>query len=185
MMPLEFDTDYEALRTPWVVEGVSPSLWLKCNWESFVKHPSQIVAASLPILEFWHRPYDEGGVYFLLLNGQITYVGMTVQSVEDRIESHSRNKAFDAVSVIPIPWGHHYVEMVESLYIEWLKPWDNVRKQRTPKPFKRVADLLTESCGDADPFVFRGLDDDQGLPNIPSPVLSKNIHAAARSCVAA
>jgi len=58
------------------------------------------------------------GVYFLIANKTIVYVGQSV-NVHARLSSHG-NKKFDSFAVIPCPEEH--LDVLESLYIHVLNP---------------------------------------------------------------
>jgi hypothetical protein len=71
-----------------------------------------IVRASIP----WQK---SSGVYFLIENNEIIYVGQST-NVYTRIDYHVRDKSFDRYAYVPCP-----VEMLnklESLYIHCLRP---------------------------------------------------------------
>jgi uncharacterized protein YerC len=58
------------------------------------------------------------GVYFLILENKIVYVGQSV-NVYARISSHTQKK-FDSFTVLPCPKEH--LNVLESLYIHMLNP---------------------------------------------------------------
>ncbi len=71
----------------------------------------EIVAAS----SSWARSC---GVYFLILNGRVVYVGQSVH-VFSRINSHT-SKNFDSYAFVPC--SEAMLNKLESLYIHVLKP---------------------------------------------------------------
>lgn len=71
----------------------------------------EIVAAALP----WERA---SGVYFLICQGRVIYVGQAV-NVYARISQH-HGKRFDSYAYLPCP--EDMVDKIESLYIHLLRP---------------------------------------------------------------
>lgn len=71
----------------------------------------EIVSASVP--------YEQHcGVYFLISNGRVVYVGQSVK-VFSRVNSHT-DKAFDSIAIIPCEKS--ILDRLESLYIHSLRP---------------------------------------------------------------
>jgi len=58
------------------------------------------------------------GVYFLISNNKIIYVGQSV-NIYSRISSHT-HKNFDSFTVLPCPKEH--LDVLESLYIHMFNP---------------------------------------------------------------
>ena len=85
--------------------------------------PEQIVAASAPKLEL-DGPYDSSGVYFLLREGRVCYIGKA-KELHGRIRQHrSQGRPFDAVAVIAgVHW--EFIGALESAYVTaWEPPWN-------------------------------------------------------------
>lgn len=67
-------------------------------------------------------PKKHCGIYFLIRNGRVTYVGQTV-NILTRISSHALAKRFDSWSWIPC--AKEELMAMERRYIETLKPTRN------------------------------------------------------------
>jgi hypothetical protein len=65
------------------------------------------------------------GVYFLILNGRVVYVGQSV-NVYQRIGQHSTQKKFDSYAYIPCEKS--MLDRLESIYIYFLMPEFNGNK---------------------------------------------------------
>lgn len=74
----------------------------------------EIVKASSP----WERA---SGVYFLVSEGRVVYVGQSV-CIHSRLHSHA-GKAFDRYAYVPCP--AEMMDKLESLYIHLLRPERN------------------------------------------------------------
>jgi hypothetical protein len=60
------------------------------------------------------------GIYFLIYNGSVVYVGQSIH-IWSRISQHtSARKPFDRVAFIPCDQKH--LDLLESLYIHFLRP---------------------------------------------------------------
>ena len=60
------------------------------------------------------------GIYFLIYNGNVVYVGQSIH-IWSRISQHiSASKIFDRVAFIPCDQKH--LDLLESLYIHFLRP---------------------------------------------------------------
>lgn len=99
--------------------------------------PAEIIAAAVV------RDEATSGVYFLIRDGRVMYVGQSVD-VGARIRGHARERSFDAYAMVPCPIAH--MAVLESLYIHALRPpWNGVRPSGTPfAPFTLDA-LLTQA----------------------------------------
>lgn len=62
------------------------------------------------------------GIYFLIKDQKIIYVGQSI-SVLSRIKDHQNHRDFDHFTCIPCPKEH--LDMLESLYIHFLRPEQN------------------------------------------------------------
>lgn len=87
----------------------------------------EIVAASQP----W---CDYAGVYFLIADGRVVYVGQSI-NVHARIRSHAATRTFSAFAYVRCQ--RNELDMLESLYInvlrpEWNKTYTYGNRQRTP-----------------------------------------------------
>jgi len=90
-----------------IISGVSASLTTKA-----LLFPEEIVKASMP----WNRT---SGVYFLIDNSEIVYVGQAV-NVYARIDQHSFTKTFSHYAFVPCK--KELLDRLESLYIHFLRP---------------------------------------------------------------
>ena len=77
------------------------------------------VLGPVAALQRLHAPNTGGGVYFLVANGSIVYVGQSV-NVLSRVGSHMESKIFDQVFYLPLPEAEY--DAVESAFIRWLRP---------------------------------------------------------------
>jgi hypothetical protein len=71
-----------------------------------------IVETSLP----WEK---SSGVYFLIANSRVVYVGQSV-NVYSRIDEHARGKFFERYAYVPC--SVEMLDKLESLYIHCLRP---------------------------------------------------------------
>lgn len=62
------------------------------------------------------------GIYFLIKDEKIIYVGQSI-SVLSRVKDHQNYRDFDHFTCIPCPKEH--LDMLESLYIHFLRPEQN------------------------------------------------------------
>jgi hypothetical protein len=67
------------------------------------------------------------GIYFLLLDNQIVYVGQT-KNLHSRLTQHDRTKEFDAYHFEPC--RKEYLDRREAAYIEAMRPRLNNTKPR-------------------------------------------------------
>lgn len=82
------------------------------------------------------------GVYFLVFEGRIVYVGQSL-NVLARIGQHADKKKFDAVAIMPCAPRH--LDVIESLYIHMLRPPLNGRANTCSyQPEKLLAPLTFE-----------------------------------------
>lgn len=65
------------------------------------------------------------GVYFLIRDGKVTYVGQA-KNVMARINAHIGEKQFDSFSFLPV--AADKLDAIEALYIVWLRPAENVTR---------------------------------------------------------
>lgn len=80
------------------------------------------------------------GIYFLIKDGEIVYVGQSV-SVMARIQSHTASKEFDSFSFLPCK--REILNVIESLYIHLLEPSGNGKAGGSS--FKKCAPLNKEN----------------------------------------
>lgn len=78
-----------------------------------MKTRNEILALAVPLP-------TEPGIYFLVSNGEIVYVGQSVTPVR-RLGDHSRDKVFDSVAFVPHPKGPK-LNYLEHSYIRKFKP---------------------------------------------------------------
>jgi hypothetical protein len=95
------------LRTMEAMQAVSCALTNKA-----LLPEEDIVRASLP----WEK---SSGVYFLIADREIVYVGQSV-NVYSRIDEHAKGKDFDRYAYVPCPI--EMLDKLESLYIHCLRP---------------------------------------------------------------
>jgi hypothetical protein len=95
------------LRTMEAMQAVSCALTNKA-----LLPEEDIVRASLP----WEK---SSGVYFLIADREVVYVGQSV-NVYSRIDEHAKGKKFDRYAYVPCPI--EMLDKLESLYIHCLRP---------------------------------------------------------------
>jgi hypothetical protein len=79
---------------------------------------AQIVGAATP----WANPC---GVYFLICNGRVMYIGQAVNVASRLAQHHKEKQPFDAVAVLEC--DRKDLDTLESLYIHRLQPEWNGR----------------------------------------------------------
>lgn len=111
-------------------------------------------AATLCTFAVQVRPMDPfihtgPGVYFLVFQGAIVYVGMSLNSVQIRVGQHLRDalpwseakgKVFDAVAWIACPPEH--APGIEKVYINLLRPQYNEYIPPVPEGYQRFFSAL-------------------------------------------
>lgn len=73
---------------------------------------SMIVESSFPYS-------DMSGIYFLIKDGEVVYIGQSV-SIFARIAEHRKSKDFDSINWIPCK--KEMLDKMESLYIHFIQP---------------------------------------------------------------
>ena len=102
--------------------GIAPLTWTHQNMHRFMIKRDKIVDDS--VLYSVDSDIDVPGVYFLIKDNEIMYVGISY-SIQARLLQHKKSgKIFDRISHIEIPVL--VMESVESVYIHALNPpWNN------------------------------------------------------------
>lgn len=99
-----------------------PNEWLRANAKRFHFTDQQILDAAVtefhaPDLPPMARCY---GIYFLISNKEIIYVGMS-KSIDERIDMHRKNRMpFDSFSWFEAP--ELYLRAIEAYYIHRIQP---------------------------------------------------------------
>lgn len=110
----------------WIPDNSPVRQWWR-NAPPFIRSPQEIVENATP----WHsrQKVDNYGVYFLVHDKRIQYVGVSTD-IDGRLLEHREIYEFDAYYTITgMPFD--YREDLESFYILWLKPFQNLRIQLT------------------------------------------------------
>jgi hypothetical protein len=100
------------------------------------KAPNQTELLSAAAIAEQAIPYgsaskkDGGRIYFLLRQGQVVYVGQTIQQAVQRVSMHNKDKEFDSWHWIPCPIES--LAETERAYIAALKP--TLNKQLNGRP---------------------------------------------------
>jgi hypothetical protein len=110
---------------PWA--GGSPRDWFHRHAHEFLYAPEYIAACAQPY-EFTPALLDECGIYFLLIDDEIYYVGMS-KSIGDRVEQHRCagipfNRWFFIHSIPSL-----FVRNVELFYLHTFAPRGNHVRQ--------------------------------------------------------
>ncbi len=106
---------------PWESTRQAPIDWLRDNIARFQFSEQHIKKHAVPY-ELGDGP-NKGGVYFLLEDREIVYVGKA-KSVHERLIQHSKDRAFTqywAFGGMP----ELFVEDIETFYIYYLEPMLN------------------------------------------------------------
>jgi len=76
---------------------------------------------------------DTRGVYFLMLDEYVVYIGMSISSIYNRFvgsygkEGHIHNKIFNKYKIMPLKNLHEYeIKKIEYYYINLFNPIENV-----------------------------------------------------------
>ena len=78
---------------------------------------------------------DASGIYFLIQDGEVVYVGQA-SNVLARVGKHASDRDFDAWTWLPVPIGN--LTRTERAYIDYLRPRLN-RDNRFLKAIRRAA----------------------------------------------
>ncbi|WP_120636053.1 helix-turn-helix domain-containing protein [Ruegeria sp. EL01] len=81
------------------------------------------------VVEFNPDRLPRSGVYFLILNGHVVYVGQS-RNIVQRINTHRADKAFDKVQVFPCE--PYELNDYEGFFIRLLRPPLNGDPSKTP-----------------------------------------------------
>lgn len=103
---------------------------------------SKVLLTESEIIEGGQQFSSQSGVYFLIRDGRVVYVGQSV-NIHSRIATHIKDKEFDSFSFIPFPrWE---LDVAESLYIHALRPEINGRIGGGPRMLAPLAfdDMVT------------------------------------------
>lgn len=97
-----------------------PDDWLKANAKRFHFTDAQIISAAKPQAEHGLNYPQIWGIYFLVADGQIVYVGMS-NHITRRVTQHAeRGLQFDAVAWFEAP--AEYLQDIEAYYIGRIRP---------------------------------------------------------------
>ena len=103
-------------------------------------YPEHILKKAKPI-NSW------GGVYFLIKESDIVYVGQSV-NVFSRLQQHMSEKDFDKFTYLPLP--KLYFDKVESFYIHMLRPklngklGNNTGRLQAPQSLEEVINFKSD-----------------------------------------
>jgi len=103
-----------------------PDLWLEANASRYYFTDSQIIDTAKSEFDSStaHRRAACKGIYFLIQNKEIVYVGMSVD-MDLRIEQHRKNLVkFDSLTWFEAP--KFYLKLIEGYYIRRIRPRLNV-----------------------------------------------------------
>lgn len=94
---------------------------------------ADVLAKAIPALR-------QSGIYFLILNGEIAYVGQSMD-VWARIVQHLKVRRFDSFSWFACPESE--LDRLEALCIEKFRPWQNdgIRPHFRTRSQKRAATI--------------------------------------------
>lgn len=116
---------------PWEETRQTPMGWMLENAEKFAISKEQILERAIDVTPDLEGIPDDCGVYFLITDGEIDYVGKSNQ-INIRIENHwrtRRREARDGRPKFKISWvvgmPELFVEDIENYYIYWLRPTRN------------------------------------------------------------
>jgi len=97
--------------------------------------------------------YTFPGLYFLIRQGRVVYVGQSTSNILARIAQHTFDKEFDSFTVIPAPHDADLNE-IEAAYIYQLEPHYNSSLPRNGRYYtkSKAMDLLN-----IDGYAFRDI----------------------------
>jgi hypothetical protein len=99
-----------------------PIDWLRANVKRWYFTDEQIIAAAKPEFDdsTSHRWCPQHGVYFLILEGRIMYVGMSTHVVQRLIQHDAKGMPCDSVTFFHAP--EIFLDDIEAYYIWRIKP---------------------------------------------------------------
>jgi hypothetical protein len=112
---------------PWEEEGITAWEWLERNYERFLYSPSHICSAASPYPSR-HKGAtrrDPSGIYFLLSDGKIFYVGLSIH-VFARIDQH-RNEGMTFTHFWYFKAPKLLLSEIELFYIHAFEPPLNIK----------------------------------------------------------
>jgi hypothetical protein len=103
---------------------------------------NKILLTGDEIVKFSRSWSEEVGVYFLIDNNEVVYVGQSV-NIFSRISQHKIDKKFDKYAFVPC--SKESLDKLESLYIHFLRPRLNGRHKdnviSAPLTLEKLLDL--------------------------------------------
>jgi hypothetical protein len=133
MLPIDTFSDYNGEKRyvekpPWFGGKISPREWFEQNFERFIYSPKHIIQNIVDRSEI--EPPQDSGIYFLINDGQIDYVGIS-NNISRRFLEHEKKgltfSQFWCFGGVP----EFYISYVEAMYIAMINPplnnkWPNV-----------------------------------------------------------
>lgn len=121
------------LYRPWEETSQTPYDWMLEHCEKYAISKEQILANAIEVKHDLEGIPEDCGVYFLIVDGEIDYVGKANQ-INYRIADHIRARKKEngwRLPVFYISWiigmPELFVEYIENYYIHWLQPARNVK----------------------------------------------------------
>jgi len=141
-MDIEFSADTpDRFCKPWLETGQTPAVWFEENFERFVFPDDYAVSSAVPYS--YHDGPCESGVYFLIEDNRVVYVGKAA-NISKRLFAHYLSKRFThywCFGGIP----DMFMEDVEAFYILRFAPPLNVKPGRCDPFVKWLATSLNKS----------------------------------------
>ena len=123
-------------------ERVNPWRWLRENFDRFVLDPDHIINSAVP---FSFETLPPSGIYFWVEDGEITYVGVSVD-MGYRFQQHRKVKGrlperIYVIREMPEQFERDLLKEVEAFYLYLLMPKMNIKY---PYPCEFVMERLEE-----------------------------------------
>ena len=121
-------TQLAELQCPYVgpvIDGVPAAEWIKENGRRFLFDVDHIVSSAIDYRQI--RDHQHPGIYFLLLDGNIVYVGKST-NIYWRVWQHFSEKMFSDVFCFEAPEAA--LDFIESYYINTMRPLLNSKFPR-------------------------------------------------------
>ncbi|PXW86801.1 hypothetical protein C8R34_11374 [Nitrosomonas sp. Nm84] len=134
----EGDNIYLLPQEPWKVVDITPIKWLMQSYPKFLHTPDHILKNS--VLYTYGEGPNKGGIYFLIQESEIVYVGQS-NTIYNRLIQHRKSQLtfshFWCFGGIP----EMHLEDVELFYIYTLEPLLNNKYPPLYEPAKSFVKL--------------------------------------------
>lgn len=122
---------------PWLATGLTPNEWLEVNAIRFLQSPFD-----LPYFEI-NDDNHQSSIYFLFADGEIVYIGKSVETGKRFLQHLKDGKEWDYARVL-LGVPKFYMEHIEMLYIHEFQPILNVKYLPVAEPLKKYLGMINE-----------------------------------------